>query len=63
MCGRGVCMVGGMHGRGHAWHEKRPLHALSVRILLECILVAELIFTARNEVGARLCFYRRLSFC
>ena len=21
------------------------------------------LFTARNEVGARLCFYRRLSFC
>ena len=32
MCGRG------MHGRGHAWQERRPLQR-TLRILLECILV------------------------
>ena len=41
MCGRG-CGIGvhggGMHGRGRARQERRPLQ-LTVRILLECILV------------------------
>ena len=26
-------------------------------------LLEDIVVTARNEVGARLCFYRRLSFC
>ena len=40
----GVCMgeghawLGGAHGRGHAWQERRPLQR-AVRILLGCILV------------------------
>ena len=37
--GRGACMVGGVHGRGSTWQERRPLQR-TVRILLECILVA-----------------------
>ena len=37
------CMHGGMHGRGvhgrgHAWQERRPLQQ-TIHILLECILV------------------------
>ena len=37
---QGTCMVmgGGVSGRGHAWQERRPLQ-LTVRVLLECILV------------------------
>ena len=30
---------GGVHGRGSTWQERRPLQR-TVRILLECILVA-----------------------
>ena len=36
MCGRGVCMAGGMHGRVCAWPDIRPLQ-WTVRIVLECI--------------------------
>ena len=32
-------MVGGVHGRGSTWQERRPLQR-TVRILLEYILVA-----------------------
>ena len=37
---QGMCVAGGggMHGRGHAWQERRALQQ-TVRILLECILV------------------------
>ena len=44
-CMAGVYMVGacvtewGVHGRGRAWQERRPLQR-AVCILLECILVA-----------------------
>ena len=68
MCGKGghvwqgcMCVAGGMHGRkgdmcggGRVWQERCSLQ-WTVCILLECILV-----TTRNEVGARLCFYRRV---
>ena len=39
--GRGVHGggTGGVHGRGHAWQEERPLQ-WAVRILVECILVS-----------------------
>ena len=69
-CMAGVCMeraacVAGWHGwrwvgggmSGCACQERWPL-LRTVRILLECILV-----TARNEVGARLCFHRGVWFC
>ena len=42
---QGVCMVGGVHGRGtcvadgHEWQDRRPLQQ-AVRILVECFLVA-----------------------
>ena len=43
---QGVCMAGGMHGRGvvggHAWQERRPLQQ-TVSILLECILVFQVL--------------------
>ena len=34
----GTCVAGGVHGRGHAWQERRPLQRM-VRILLEYFLV------------------------
>ena len=42
--GRGACITGGVHGRGrgHALQERRPLQQM-VRILLECILVANIV--------------------
>ena len=47
MHGRGACMAGegmhggGMHGRGRAWQIPRDtVNEQAVRILLECILVA-----------------------
>ena len=41
---QGVCMAGGMHGKGHMWQEgvhagEKWLLKWAVRILLECILV------------------------
>ena len=36
--GGGHAWQGGMHGRGHACQERRPLQR-TVRIILECILV------------------------
>ena len=48
VCGGGVCVAGGVHGRGRAWHACPPadttrygdtVNERAIRILLECILV------------------------
>ena len=58
---QGMCVVGGMHGRGacmvgageHAWQILRDtVNERAVRILLECILVYRCNTSRRN---ARLC--------
>ena len=38
----GACMARGVHGRGCAWPERRPLQRTR-RILLECILFLDLV--------------------
>ena len=55
VCMVGACMAGGVRGGGgrRAWQERRPLQ-LTVRILLECILV----INSSNQSGSvaeRLC--------
>ena len=58
---QGVCTVGVLHGRGHAWQEKRQLQ-WTVRILLECILVnykngpAYLLFDGFQLLSAVRCY-------
>ena len=60
MHGRGCAWQGGMcsrsmHGGGHAWQERRPLQR-TVRILLECILVINVI----NPLSS---YYTMTSIC
>ena len=45
-------MAGGMHGRGHAWQEKRQLQWV-VRILPEYILVGSVIQILASDVAVR----------
>ena len=40
MHGRGACVAGGVHGRGHEWQILRDMvNEQAVSILLKCILV------------------------
>ena len=39
MCGRGACMVGGMHCMGHAWH--RGVHDRGVCMARETATAAD----------------------